>query len=150
MRKTVLTLALTLLGTLAQADVVVKGPWVRGTVAGQTSSGAFMELQSSEPATLIGISSPGAAVAEVHEMKMDDGVMKMRALPRLELPAGRAVALRPGSYHIMLMDLQRQLKKGEILPLTLKIEGKDKQLSTIEVNAEVRELTEPLMMQHKH
>ena len=151
MRKTELAFALLLVfNTLAWADVTVKDPWARGTVVGQTASGAFLELQSSENAALIDVSSPVAGVVEVHEMSMDNGVMKMRALPKLDLPAGKAVALKPGGYHIMLMDLKKPMLKGETIPLTLKIEGKDKKVSTIEVKAEVRELTAPPIMEHKH
>jgi len=124
------------------AAVNVSGAWVRGTVAGQTASGAFMELKSAEDAVLLGVSSPVAGVVELHEMSMDNGVMKMRALPKLELPAGKVVALRPGSYHIMLMDLKRPLRKGESVPLTLKVASKGKQPNTIEVRAEVRALTD--------
>jgi len=130
--------------------VTAKDAWVRGTVAGQTATGAFLELKASEHAALLSVSSPIAGTVEVHEMSMDKGVMKMRAISRLDLPAGKAVALKPGSYHIMLMDLKQALKKGDSVPLTLKIEGKDKKLSTLEVKAEVRELTAPPMMDHKH
>lgn len=150
MRKTGLTVALMMFSTLALADVTVRDAWVRGTVAGQTASGAFMALSASEDVVLLGVSSPVAGVAEVHEMSMDNGVMKMRALPKLDLPAGKSVVLRPGSYHIMLMDLKRPLRKGDTVPLMLRIEGKDKKLSTLEVKAEVRELTSPPMMDHKH
>lgn len=130
--------------------VSVSDAWVRGTVAGQMATGAFMELKASENAALLSASSPVAGVVEVHEMTMDKGVMKMRAMPRLELPAGKSVALKPGSYHIMLMDLKQPLKKGDSVPLTLKVEGRDKKLSTLEVKAEVRDLTTPPMMEHKH
>ena len=136
--------------TLTLADVSVSDAWVRGTVAGQTATGAFMELKASENAALLSVSSPVAGTVEVHEMSMDNGVMKMRAMPRLDLPAGKAVTLKPGSYHIMLMDLKQPLKKGDSVPLTLKVEGKDKKLSTLEVKAEVRELTAPPVMDHKH
>ncbi|MDD5176588.1 MAG: copper chaperone PCu(A)C [Sterolibacterium sp.] len=150
MYKTGLTVALTLFSTLVSAEVSVKDAWVRGTVAGQTATGAFMELTASENAALLSVASSVAGVAEVHEMSMDNGVMKMRALPRLDLPAGKSVALKPGGYHIMLMDLKRPLTKGDSVALTLKIESKDKKLSTLEVKADVRELTSPLMMEHKH
>jgi copper(I)-binding protein len=150
MRKLDLALLLMAFSTLVAADVTVKEPWARGTVVGQTASGAFMELTASENAALLEASSPVAGVVEVHEMSLDNGVMKMRAVPRLDLPAGKPVTLRPGGYHIMLMDLKKQLKKGESVPLTLRIEGKDKKLSTIEVKAEVRELTAPPMLDHKH
>ena len=121
-------------------EINVSGAWVRGTVEGQKASGAFMELKSSENAVLLGASSPVAGVIELHEMTMDNGVMRMRALPRLELPAGKAVVFKPGSYHIMLLDLKHVLKKGEIVPLTLRVEGRDKQITKVEVTAEVRDL----------
>lgn len=122
----------------AQQMVAVAGPWAVATVVGQTASAAYMELTANENATLIEVSSPLAAVVEVHEMIMDNGVMKMRARPRLDLPAGKSIALKPGSYHIMLMELKQPLRKGDMLPLTLKIEGQDKKLHTLDVQAEVR------------
>lgn len=122
-------------------DVKVSAPWVRGTVARQMATGAFMELTATDNAILLGATSPVAGVVEVHEMIMDKGVMKMRALPRLDLPAGKTVALRPSSYHIMLMELKQTLNKGETVPITLKVEGKNRQASYIELKAEVRDLT---------
>jgi len=150
MRKSGLALTAMLLSSLALADVSVKDAWVRGTVAGQMATGAFMELKSSDTAALLSVSSPVAGTVEVHEMSMDKGVMKMRAVPKLDLPAGKAVTLKPGSYHIMLMDLKQPLKKGDSVSLTLKVEGKDKKVSTLDVKAEVRELTAPPVMEHKH
>ncbi|MCX7176551.1 MAG: copper chaperone PCu(A)C [Proteobacteria bacterium] len=143
-------LACFLIAPVWAQGVIVSGAWVRGTVAGQMATGAFMELKAGEDATLLGASSPVAGVVEVHEMTMDNGVMKMRALPRLSLPVGKAVALRPGSYHIMLMDLKQPLKKGDSVPLTLRVEGKDKKVSTLEVKAEVRDLTAMPAMEHQH
>ncbi len=128
-------------GTALAADVDVKAPWVRGTVTGQQATGAFMEVTSKSGAAIISASSPVAGVTEVHEMKMDGGVMKMRAVARLDLPAGKPVKLEPGGYHVMLMDLKQPLKKGDLVPLTLKIEGKNNSVETILINAEVRDLT---------
>jgi copper(I)-binding protein len=129
-----------LLATSVWAQQVnITGAWARPTVAGQTSSAAYMELTANENATLLGVSSPLAGIAEVHEMSMDNGVMKMRARPRLDLPAGKIVVLKPGGYHIMLMELKQPLRKGDRVPLTLKIEGGDKKLNSLEVNAEVRD-----------
>ena len=123
------------------ADVSVKAPWVRATVPGQQATGAFMELTSAAGGALIGASSPVAGVVQVHEMTLDGGVMKMREVPRVELPAGKTVSLKPGSYHVMLMDLKSSLKKGDTVALTLKLEDKDKKASTLEVQAEVRDIT---------
>ncbi|HUW39084.1 MAG TPA: copper chaperone PCu(A)C [Rhodocyclaceae bacterium] len=121
--------------------VEVDHPWVRGTVTGQTATGAFMELKSADGATLVGVSSPVSKLAQIHQMVMDKNVMRMQAIPKLDLPAGKAVLLEPGSYHIMLTGLVRPLKKGEVVPLILKIETKDRKMIEVPVKAEVRALT---------
>lgn len=99
-----------------------------------------MEVTSKSGATLVGAASPVAGLSEIHEMKMEGGVMKMRPVARLDLPAGKPVLLGPGGYHVMLMNLKQSLKKGESVPLTLYVEGKDKKQETIEIMAEVRDL----------
>jgi len=147
---TVVTLAMLLncssLAALA-ADVDIKDPWVRGTVSGQQATGAFMAITSKSGAVLVGAASPAAGSTEIHEMKMDGGVMKMRAIPRLELPAGKPVQLGPGGYlgpgryHVMLIDLKQPLKKGDMVPLTLQVESRDKKVEAVDVRAEVRDLT---------
>jgi len=114
------SLALGSLAALAQtAPVQVDGAWARATVQGQKASGAFMSLTAKDATRLVGVTSPVAGVAEVHEMKMEGDVMKMRALPSLELPAGKKVEFKPGGYHIMLMDLKAPLAKDSTIPLTL-------------------------------
>jgi periplasmic copper chaperone A len=125
--------------TPAWAQVEAKSVWVRATVGGQKTTGAYMVLKSGAGATLVGVESPAAAIVEVHEMRMDGNVMRMRAIPRLELPAGKTIELKPGGYHVMLVDLKRPLKNGDSVPLRLKIEGKDKSVTTVEVKADVRE-----------
>lgn len=72
--------------TAFAGDIEIKAPWVRGTVAGQMATGAFMEVTSKSGATLVGAASPVAGVTEIHEMKMDGGVMKMRAVPASTCP----------------------------------------------------------------
>jgi copper(I)-binding protein len=101
------------------STVKVEGAWARATVQGQKGTGAFMKLTAPEGAQLVGASSPAAGVAEVHEMKMEGDVMKMRALPVLDLPAGQTVELKPGGYHIMLLDLKAPLAKDTTVPVTL-------------------------------
>lgn len=125
--------------TLALAQqVAVSAAWVRSTVAGQGAAAAYLELTAREPARLVGASTPLAGATELHQMVMDGGVMKMRPLPFLELPAGKTVVLRPGSYHFMLLELKQVLRAGEQVPLSLRIEGHDKQRFTLDVRAEVR------------
>lgn len=150
MRKTTLALSLMLFGAMAQADVTVKDSWVRGTTPAQKATGAFFEITSSDAASLLSASSPVAGVVEIHTMKMEEGVMKMRAIPKLDLPAGKGVKLAPGGNHVMLMDLKQQLKKGDVVPITLKVEGKDKKVQALEIKAEVRDLAAPATMDHGH
>jgi copper(I)-binding protein len=121
----------------AAAQVTVTEPWVRGTVQGQMATGAFMKLQSAKDARLIEAASPVAGVVEIHEMALENNVMRMRAVQALELPAGRVVELKPGGYHVMLMDLKQQMKEGELVPVTLVVESGGKR-ETIEVKASVR------------
>jgi copper(I)-binding protein len=124
----------------AAAQVEAKNAWVRGTVRGQTSTGAYMELKSIQGAAVVAVECPLASVAELHEMKMDGSVMKMRGLKRLELPAGRIVALNPGGSHIMLTGLKHALSKRQRVPIRLTIEAKDKSRKIVEIDAEVRDL----------
>ena len=125
----------------AHAQVTVKDPWVRATVSQQRATGAFMQITSAQDARLVEVRSPAAGIIEIHEMTMEKDVMKMRALPDgLNLPAGKAVELKPGGYHVMLMDLKQQMKEGDSVPVILVIEGKDKKRSTIEIKAPVRPL----------
>ncbi len=138
-----------LLSNPALAQVTVKDAWVRATVAQQKATGAFMQLQSAQEARLVAAQSPMAGVVEVHEMAMDGGVMKMRALPSLALPAGKAVELKPGGFHIMLMDLKGQVKDGDTVPVTLVVEGKDGKRQNVEVKAVARTMAQPAM-KHEH
>jgi copper(I)-binding protein len=151
MKKAIITtLGLAVFSVPALAEVTVKDSWVRGTTPAQKATGAFMEITSSEAAALLTASSPVAGVVEIHTMKMEDGVMKMRALPKLDLPAGKAVKLAPGGNHVMLMDLKQQMKKGDVVPITLKIEGADKKVQTLEIKAEVRDLATPATQDKSH
>ena len=138
-----LLLALAPLSTLAQ--VTVADVWVRGTVAGQKATGAFMKLTSATDAILVGASSPVAAVVEIHEMAHEGGMMRMRAIGELKLPAGKAVELRPGGYHVMLMDLKQPLKEGDTVPVTLTFRDAGGKKTSLDVAAPVRALTAPAM-----
>ena len=107
-------------GHVVAQNVTISNSWVRATVQGQKATGAFMTVTSKENSKLIAVSSPIASIVEIHEMKMDKDVMKMSALPNgLDLPAGKAVDLKPGGFHIMLMDLKLPLNKDVAVPLTL-------------------------------
>lgn len=139
-----------LLTQQAWSAVTVDAPWARATVAGQQVSGAYMTLTSSATAALVGISTPVAETAELHEMRLESGVMRMRAVSDLELPAGRAVALKPGGYHLMLMGLKRPLHAGEQIPLKLEVRRADGKTETVDVKAAVRDAAKPDHTGHHH
>lgn len=143
-----LSVSLTHLSALAQ--VSIHEPWVRGTVPDQKATGAFMRLTAQTDSHLVGASSPVAGVVEIHEMKMDNGVMRMRAVPGLPLPAGRPVDLAPGGYHVMLMGLKQPLQAGDSVPISLVFEGSDRQRRTVEVKATVRPLNAPASAHQGH
>jgi copper(I)-binding protein len=134
-------LVLAVAPTVALAQVAVADPWVRGTVAGQRATGAFMKLTPAADQKLVAAASPVAKIVEIHEMAMDGGVMKMRAIPKLDLPAGKATELKPGGYHVMLMALDRTLAEGEIVPITLTFEDAAGKRQTVEIKAPVKPLT---------
>jgi copper(I)-binding protein len=122
----------TLCAIAQTAPVTVSGAWARASVPGQKASGIYMTLTSSEPLRLVGVASPVAGLAEVHEMKMDGEVMRMRALDALELPANQPVQLKPGANHLMLQQLKAPLQPGTTIPVTLTFrtaKGEQKQLA---------------------
>lgn len=125
--------------TAAQAGVTAKDAWVRGTVAAQTSTGAFVTLTSTADARLVKASSPLAKIVEIHESTTHGGVNRMQAVESVALPAGKTVQLKPGGLHVMLMGLSKPLKAGDSVPLTLTIDEKGK-LTSLELKAEVRPL----------
>lgn len=132
--------SLIVLAGAVHAQTQVKEPWVRATVGGQQATGAFMQITSAQGGRLVEARSPVAGVVEIHEMAMENQIMKMRAIPGLDLPAGKAVELKPGGYHVMLMDLKAQVKPGDTVPLTLIVEGKDGKREALEVKVPARPL----------
>ncbi|MGK5051571.1 copper chaperone PCu(A)C [Janthinobacterium sp. RB2P8] len=140
--KTLLATALTVLSfsAAAQTSVKISDPWVRATVPQQKATGAFMQITAPKAMRLLEVRSPVAGVAEIHEMSMTDNMMRMRQIKELALPAGKAVELKPGGYHVMLLDLKGQVKAGDKIALTLVVEGEDKRRETIEVTAVARPL----------
>ena len=125
----------------ALAQVEVKDAWIRATVPAAKSTGVFMQLKSQQDARLLEVRSSVAGVAEIHQMQMDGQMMKMHAVPALDLPAGQVVNLASGGYHVMLMDLRHQLKEGETVPLTLVVARKGKKNEQIAVDVVVKALT---------
>ncbi|MCG2584406.1 copper chaperone PCu(A)C [Massilia sp. TS11] len=134
-------ISLAFLAAPALAEVSVSDAWVRATVPVQKATGAFMVLKADKDLRLVGVETPLAGVAEVHEMKMDGNVMQMRAMAGLDLPAGKDVKLAPGGYHIMLMQLKQQVKEGDSVPLTLILEDKAKKREKQTISVPAKALT---------
>ena len=129
------------------AEVKATDAWARASSAMASAGAAYMTIENTGSAAdaLIGASSPAATTAEVHETLAmgspapgasgDGGMMGMRPIARLEIPAGGSVELKPGSYHIMLIGLKHDLKPGDTIEITLKFE----RVGEIKVTATVRE-----------
>ena len=144
--------------TVARAHASVTVTFCANALTAQTVVSAaamrclenFMKISSKDGAKIIGVSSPAAGVAEIHEMKMEKDVMKMAALPNgLDLPAGKVVELKPGSYHVMLMDLKAPLAKDTTVPLTLTLQDAKGMKSTVELKLLVG-MQPPAMPSHDH
>jgi copper(I)-binding protein len=137
-----LALGLSLLGMAWQvsAQTQVNDAWVRATVAGQPSSGAFMTLKADTDSKLLSVQSPVAKLVQIHQSSMKDDVMSMQQVDAVALPAGKAVSFDPHGYHIMLMNLTAQIKEGDNVPLTLTVENAKGEKETINVQAPARAL----------
>src|SRR4051812_45833955 len=110
LRHLVLALAGLCAAPLALAQVSVTGPWIRATVPAQKTAGAFMQIKSARAVRLVGVSTPVAGRAELHQMEMQGQTMRMHAVDGVDLAANQPLNLASGGYHIMLFELQRQLK----------------------------------------
>ena len=122
----------------AHAQVVVDKPWVRTTVAQQSTSAAYMTITSANGGKLVAASSPIAGAVDVHEMKMEGDMMRMREVAALPLPAGKPVELKAGGYHMMLTGLKAPVKAGDIVPIRLVVEDAKGQRETVDVSAVAR------------
>jgi copper(I)-binding protein len=136
----------------ATARIKISDAWVRAPAPGQTTAGAYVELTSDRDAAIVAAGSPAAARVEMHSTSTEGGVMRMRAVPRIELPAGRSVKLGAGGTHLMLIDVKKALKAGDKVPLTLSVQpagaAAGMSLTTVALEAVVRKAAsgEP----HKH
>jgi copper(I)-binding protein len=126
----------------ADRSVKVANAWVRAPAAGQKTLAAYLELTSDRDAALVAAGSPAAARVEMHSSTVEGGVMRMRAVPRIELPARQTVKLAPGGLHLMLIGAKQPFKPGDKVPLTLSIQPSGPtaglSLTTINLEAEVR------------
>jgi copper(I)-binding protein len=116
----------------------ISGAWVRATVPGQEVAAAYMKIRSPFDSELVAVTSELATQVEIHSMNMEDGMMQMRRLEKLHLPANETVSLEPAGYHLMLLELRKPLNKGEKLPLKLTFKRNDNGRQTVEIKADVR------------
>ena len=125
--KTILFAASVLAAFTAQAhdykvgDLQIGHPYTRTTPPGATTAGAYLSIDNKGKAAdkLLRAFSPAAGLVELHSMSMDGNVMRMRAVPAIDVAPGATVKLAPGGLHVMLQELKRPLKKDERVPLTL-------------------------------
>ena len=123
---------------LAEEPLKISHAWAGAMVPGQEVGAAYMVLQSATDASLTGVGSPAADSIEIHSMAMNNGVMEMRMLETLSLPAGKVVKLEPGGLHLMLFDLKKPLKAGEEITLTLRIKGEGGKTRMQDVRVPIR------------
>ena len=155
MLKKLLSAVIVLAAVSAQAQVEVTDAWVRATGQGQKATGVFMNLTAKKATRLVGVKADLTGSAEVHEMKMEKDVMKMQAVKSLDLPAGQTVALKPGSYHVMLMDLKAPVAEDSQVVLTLLFEDAAGVKTQKEVKAVAKKIgmggkDKPQHGEHKH
>ena len=139
MNRPALFLAAALVASAAHAQVTVDKPWVRTTVAQQTTTAAYLTITSARGGKLVSASSPVAAAVDVHEMKMEGDLMKMRMVDALPLPAGQAVEFKPSGYHLMMTGLKAPVKAGDVVPLKLVVEDARGKRETVDVKATARQ-----------
>ena len=102
-------------------SIKIENAYVRATAPGQPAAGAFMKIDNSGTADqLVSASSPAAGEVQLHQMSMEGNVMKMGQVKDIAVPANGSVDLKPGGYHIMLMNIKAPLKAGETVPVKLK------------------------------
>ena len=132
--------------TTAWAQIKVENAWVRAIVPKQQATGAFMKITSVEAVKLVAVTTVLAKTNEIHEMKMEGDVMKMRAhLNGLDIPANTTVELKSGGYHVMMMELEQTIKAGDTVTLQLQfINAKgNKQVLTVNAKASFKDPYKP-------
>ena len=129
-----------LAGAADDAGVEISNAWAKATVPGQPVAGAFVELKAKKSVRLVAVESPAAKRGEIHEMSHDGGVMRMRAMKSVKLPAGKKVTFSPGGMHFMLFDPARPLSAGSTILLTLSFRMPDGKIVKQTVEAEVRSI----------
>jgi len=125
-------------GAAVADNVKVENIWARATAPGQKVAGGFMEITADADMVLVGGSSPVAKSLELHTMKQEDGMMKMRQVKEIALPRGQTVKLAPGGLHVMFVDIGKQIQAGERVPLTLIVRSADGKERKLDLQADAR------------
>ena len=122
----------------ADAAVAVRDAWVRATVPGQPVGAAYAAITARAAVRLTGVRAAVAKSVELHEMKHEDGVMKMRAVKEIPIAAGETVKLEPGGLHVMFFGLKGPLEAGATVAMTFEFQGSDGKRFTQVVEAPIR------------
>ena len=132
--------------------VRVDSAWARPTVAGQRAGGGYVRIENRAATAdrLISARSPAAERVEIHAMSMEGDVMRMRQIDGIDLPAGRAVELKPGGLHLMFMELKAPLQAGTRFPLTLRFEKAGELAVTVAVETPGAPASVPRPDAHRH
>jgi hypothetical protein len=110
--------------TPSASTIAIEQPWARATPAGAKTGAAYLTIinRGSASDRLVSASTPMASKVQFHEETNDNGIMRMRELPSLEIQPGATVTFKPGGMHIMLVGVKQQIKEGQTFPLVLKFE----------------------------
>lgn len=133
-----LLFALLFVSNVFAAEIEVIGAWGHATAPGQDSASLDLHILSEHASSLVGVSSPVAKSAEIHVMYEEAGVMKMREVKSLALPAGKVTDLSLIHHHLMLIGLTAPLKAGESIPLTLTCKLANGELVKVETKATIK------------
>ena len=121
-------------GAMGQTgQLEIKTPWARATPGHAENGAAYLTIVSPTADRLTAVSSPVAKKVELHTMSMQGGVMKMRPLAAIDIPAGQPVTLSPGGMHMMLEGLTQPLREGQSFPLTLSFDHAGPQQVTVAI-----------------
>lgn len=146
----VLASVMTTLAVATDAPVEVSEAWVRSTVAGQPVGAGYASITARAPVRLTGVRAPVAKSVELHEMKHEGGVMKMRSLKEIRIAAGETVKLEPGGLHMMFFGLKGRLEAGGSVPMTFEFQGADGKRFKQVVEAPIRAPQAPAAGQSGH
>ena len=129
---------LTGLNTSAQVEadkIVIRDAWIQEGPPSQKITAAFMliENHNSEEIALLSASTDAARVVELHKMELEDGMMSMRKVDSINIPAGGMIELKPGGYHLMVIGLNKALKEGEDVKVTLRFSNDTRKTITVPV-----------------